>query len=234
MGIIIVADIREYLIFLKRGWIMKKNVSITVALCLVALISSSVFAGPVVPDWRGEDGSTHQIWTFDDDSNPAVPSTVDNPNGDPTALIEDDNPADMWWIDTNRGHDGVWKTEGYVTITIPNTQLTGLNTYKKIVVQMVYDAGADIDAWLRFSADDSPVSDGIKPIDSEDLGDGYRYSRWEITIEPNPTTETLYMLPFYCNLYVDSVEVDTICIPEPATMAMLGIGGLLTLIRRRK
>ena len=204
---------------------MKKNVSITVALCLVALLSSAVFAGV---------DTTHQVWNFDTDANPAVPNVVENPNGDPTLTVEDDNPNDMWWIDNNRGHDGVWKTEGYVTIVIPNTQNTGPGTYKEVVVEMVYDAGAGIDAWLRYTADNSPISDGIKPVESTDLGDGYRLSKWVFRIEPNPTTETLYLLPFYCNLYVDSITVDTTCVPEPATMALLGMGGVLTLIRRRR
>lgn len=213
---------------------MMKNVSALLAVCVIIGVSASAFAGPVVPDWRGDAGTTHQSWGFDTDANPAVPEVVSNPNGDPLATIEADNPDEMEWYAVEQGHEGVWKTQGDVKLYIPNTDNTGSDTYKEIIIQIVY-RGDDIDddAWARYAADGSPLSPGILPVVSEELDNGYRYSRWEITIEPNPTEEMIYVLPFYCNLFVDSIEVDTACIPEPATMLLLGLGGLLT-IRKRK
>jgi hypothetical protein len=33
---------------------------------------------------------------------------------------------------------------------------------------------------------------------------------------------------------LDYIDVDTICIPEPATIVMLGLGALMSLLRRKK
>lgn len=213
---------------------MKKRTVVFLAICAIVLISSSAFAG-VVPTWRGDDGSTHQLWLFDTPANPAVPEVVTNPYGNgPIATIQDGgDPLDMWWIQEDRGHIGVWKTEGNISLFIPNAPNTDPDSFKHIVIQMIYDSAPGADAWMKYSADGSDPVDGFTPVVSEDLGDGYRYSRWEITIRPNPLEETIFMLPFYCNLYVDSIEVDTICIPEPATLAILGLGSLLAIRRKR-
>ncbi len=211
---------------------MMKRVSVFLAVCAVVCVSGSALAG-VVPQWRGDVGSTHQVWGFDTDANPAVPEVSENLYGNPLATIEADNPGDMEWFAIEQGHAGVWKTEGDIKLYIPNNDNTGPNTYKTIVIQMIYRGDAAEEAWVRWSADGSPLSPGILPIETVALQDSYRYSRWEITIQPNPTEEDIFVLPFYCNLFVDSIEVDTICVPEPATMALLAIGGLLT-IRRKK
>jgi type II secretory pathway component PulL len=54
-------------------------------------------------------------------------------------------------------------------------------------------------------------------------------------IEPNPWFETIYMSwPRAGTVDVTQVVVDTICMPEPATLAMLAIGfGGLAFLRRR-
>ena len=49
---------------------------------------------------------------------------------------------------------------------------------------------------------------------------------------PQPDEET-FTFSFVEPAYVDSVWVGTRCIPEPATMSVLALGGL-ALIRRRK
>lgn len=201
-------------------------------LCAIVVISASSFAG-FVPDWRGDLGSTYQEWQFNTGENPTAPDIDENSYGFPEAKIGAGDPSGMEWLSSDRGHDGVWKTDGYIELYIPNAPNNAPDSYKIIFIQMIFDAGANSDAWVRYSADGLPLSPGIAPIESVDLGDGYRYGLWKIEITPNPTEETIYTLPFYCDLFADSIIVDTICIPEPATMAILGLGSLLVIRRKR-
>jgi len=214
---------------------MKKISMAVLAVCMLAVVAGSASALIIPPAWRGAPDTTFQLWTFDTPENPAEPTVVFNDYGDPTASINGD-PLYQWWIPEDRGHYGVWKTEGDITMHIPNTP--NPNPLKIIVVQMIYDAGVDqtgasVDAWLRVEANNE-ITTGIAPDISTDLGDGYKYSLWKIFIQPNPTEESVIAIPFYCNLYVDAIAVDTICIPEPATLAMLGLGSAMMFIRRKK
>ena len=72
------------------------------------------------------------------------------------------------------------------------------------------------------------------------LTDGWATDLFELIIEPNPSEEyiALYFqdasgLPMY-PAYVDQVVIDTICIPEPATMSLLALAGVAALRRRRR
>ncbi|MHC4646467.1 MAG: PEP-CTERM sorting domain-containing protein [Planctomycetota bacterium] len=59
---------------------------------------------------------------------------------------------------------------------------------------------------------------------------------WNITyhiiLEPNPASETIWVQPRDCTLYIDEIVVDTICTPEPGTLLLLGLGGMVLLRRR--
>ena len=51
---------------------------------------------------------------------------------------------------------------------------------------------------------------------------------------PNPESETITIDVAWCTV-IDQIVVDTECIvPEPATLSLLGLGGLAFVIRRRR
>ena len=74
---------------------------------------------------------------------------------------------------------------------------------------------------------------GIELISDVQLDNNYDILTPLITIEPHPDLETIELRPNDCTMYIDQIIVDTICIPEPATICLFGFGGLAILKKRR-
>lgn len=69
---------------------------------------------------------------------------------------------------------------------------------------------------------------------------GWITETFQIVYRPNPTWEAV-MVSFVDEFgnpsypaYIDEVTIVTECVPEPATLTMLALGGVMTAIRRRK
>ncbi len=70
-----------------------------------------------------------------------------------------------------------------------------------------------------------PIVLGLDPLTE------YYYEDW--FIEPNPDWEQIqFILPM--GTIVEQIVIDTVSVPEPATMSLLALGGLAVLRRRRK
>ena len=204
------------------------------ALVVLALTATSATADDLVPPpWeRGAEGTTFQVWEFNTPDNPVPPDAVGNPFGDPFAIIIgsglDTAAFDPLWLAEDGQHAGVWRTEGYVGLWLPNDPIP--RQWKHIWLQITYNAGNDYNPLIQTE----PQYLVMELINSQDAGGGYKHDTYSIIIEENPAAEAVTILPPFCAIYVDEIVVDTICIPEPAAMALISLGGMFLLRRRRR
>ena len=208
-------------------------------LCVFSLICSNAFAtltgldtDVLEPTWRGQADTTLQAWSFDTDDNPAYldPSLDMNPYGTPVAEVftPDTGPfPDTYWMAEDNSHDGVWTLYGsdMLLLYLPNTDNTGPETSKEIWLQITYSAGS-IERKPKLQTDPAYQVGNLEEIQSTVVDELYYHDVFKITLVPNPIEEWIAIKPRDCTLYIDEIVVDTICIPEPATMCLLAFGGL--------
>jgi len=174
--------------------------------------------------WYPASGSTYQSWDFATNANPAAPEVSQNPFGTASVILAPtSNGTSLVW------DNGVWSsTEFSANFTVPNQPVA--NELKEMVVQIRYRGG---DFYLSWAID----SGGNQfTLTSRDVvtENGWNTVTDKYQIRPNPNTE--YLCYGFSGVTapaaLDWVTIDTRCIPEPATMALLGLGMLLG--RKRK
>ncbi len=210
---------------------MVRVAPVSLGVVLAVLVCACATA---MPTWQteplGQPPTTYQLWTFDDADNPAAPEVAANAYGSPVAVLEGQGTGDetFGWYRTYDGRDGVWHAEALtIVLTVPNRP--DQDEYKEVWVSAIVQG-------LVTAARVTPIpaGDAVIPLGQTltDVGGGW--SRLDIgwRIEPNPNSEIICMALFGTGGSIDQVEVHTICVPEPATLLLLGIGGLL--LRRRR
>jgi hypothetical protein len=196
---------------------------------VIAVLAAPVLADDLFdPPWFGAPTSTYQHWSFDQqwtNYNVIAPEVYTNPYGTPNC------DATSWeeWIPTWQGRDGVMRIDYYdsVYFDIPNHDLDWPDKF--MYVQITWWTGG-VSGAIDYV---SPTPTEVTLQQSMDLGNGWQWDLWYIHIQPNPSWEwfSLYGGPYgQPGVYVDQVVVDTICIPEPASL-LLAVAGLL--LRRR-
>ena len=202
---------------------MRKILIIFAFLCPVSLALGS--PSPNVSWDRGTPGSTWQEWDFGTDENPSVAENYYNPyDPEPLAFVTPvgiSHGFEPGWAPSWHGRDGVWHAENIqLDLDIFNNPLP--NDYKEIWVQVGFEGD--------FVGGDVIVAGQVIPIGVPQitlLPDGWKILDIGWRIEPNPDHEIILLDFINSGSSIDYVTVDTICIPEPATLCLLGLGGLL-------
>lgn len=211
-------------------------ISSAAALAVLSGGTSLAFAGDAFPPpWRGDPGSTVQIWQFQDPSSP-FPEHFINPYGIPQLEIV---PGNEWLPGPPElpGYSGgVWciPAGGSLSFNIPNVLDT--TQEKEIYFQIKY-----------FSPGTVPTPSGVDAAGNQAQTCGPIF-----TPSPGPVPGQSYWAGSLCfpfcaggetitfsnvnptqPMYIDQVVIDTRCIPTPASLALLGLAGLVVVRRRR-
>ena len=205
-------------------------------LVVVALVAPAALADDLIaPPWeRGAPGTTFQEWDSWETigSGTYVADNYDNDYGIP--YIVDPYEAGVVYAEYLGRQDVMVIDDGsWLEMYIDNTPDAGPDTWKDIYLQITWhwDGTPDIpDVWYPSTGSTIEITDEWYFDDPE----GWWYTRYHIHIEPNPDQEEIDFWPADgWNLVIDQIVVDTICIPEPASLALFAFGGLALLRRKR-
>ena len=211
----------------------KRLIVLTLALAVVGTVWADDLNPPT---WRGEEDTVFAEWDFptSGDINPAPYS---GPGLNDTYLWSE---GPWTWYDTYAGRQGVWEINGDGGWDVANYEPSAGGKY--IQVQITYYG--DFPGMHSFAEDFIPqyVEETVSlTVDyTEDAGGGWTYALLTGQFQTfNPDMEAYFPYnpgeaPPAGGFYVDQIVIDTLhYTPEPATMALFALGGLI-MIRRRK
>lgn len=152
---------------------------------------------------------------------------IDGPSG-----IRDVQREEWFAIDIPNVKNPNLTKEVWIELTFMVTNLGHAGTISDDVDLQIYADGI-IDDDYKFDAHPTPDPE---PIGGSLLGEIWGRAVATFSYFPQPGDETIILSGWLDDdkyVILDQIDVDTRCIPEPATLGLLGIGAL-ALIRRRK
>lgn len=218
---------------------MKRLVAVIAILALCSNVYGTLIELGPGPTWRGDIGSTYQAWSFSAFPNDRTdiapdPGEMQNDFGGATLGVTDVAITTMHMPGYN-GRSGVWKimSNDMMYIDIQNTENNEPDTWKEIWLQIIYadPGGPGFD--VPIVTQPGYEFDSFERESRQGLEDGYLLDTYRIILDPNPSEERIILMAIQENIYISAVAVDTKCIPEPASICLLGVG-VLGLLRKRR
>ena len=191
-------------------------------LCTVLLVAGTAVSGPFDPEYRGTENSVYAVFNMELEAFGPLPPVPPAP-----PVIFETGPSNypLAPVYPEVFNDGI-----SAVVTLPN--FIDELPLKKMRIQMEFDIpifGQDI--WIDvLGYDPAPVTwsivGGLEPIQ-----DIWHYV--DIEIYPNPDYETIWITTPFLADPIRLIEIDTVSIPEPASLGLIGLfAGGLCLARR--
>ena len=230
---------------------MRKNLT-TVLVCLVfALGFTTTTLGDdlLPPSWRSLPGTVTAEWdtwqNFRWNMPPDSWAYTSYPGQSPAGSPYADAPEPSQRIVENPPSDRVyiWQ-DAPITFWLPNFENS--NEVKHVWFQLTYSVPNDFqkpkfhvtvpgDSFTFLGPDVFVTRIDLDPLDV------WYTDVFAFEIFPNPEWEEIELSFYNWNTgepwypaYIDQVVIDTWCVPEPASMSLLALGGLAVLRRRRR
>lgn len=189
----------------------KKYVSLIKYVILLGFListSATAFDDPLPPSWRGQAGTTYQDWSFDTNSNPAIPEEVSNPTGCAYADITVGDFGEGW---KSGGfpyvREGFWDLGRQGTIIAEVDNSVASTAVKEISVQVIYLLSPLENPTVNIP-DANLIEEQTVQLEPDPPSTWYVHqSLWRIN--PNPGHEQIIITADYWGSMIDRIVIDT-------------------------
>ncbi len=209
-------------------------------ICLAAAVLSNIAAANITITPNDGINYTYQRWDFDttvtrygQSWGPFYAETDQNPFGSPVASTLNTYGTNAGWYDNRNGQDVMRSgANSYIHVILDIPNLSNPD-YKKILQLEFAYQGASVDpivSWM--SPLGAVLVSTVKGKDSLNW-DEMTYT-WHITPQPASESILLYFYGGANGVDLNYIEVATVCVPEPATLVLLGLGSVMSLVSRKR